>query len=442
MAGLDLKISARQRQFMEATAFEVLFGGAAGGGKSYGQLSDALVFALTYPGSKQLILRRSFPELERSIIRQSLEFYPREVARYNSSQHRWTFLNGSMIEFAYCDAEKDVYRYQGAEYDVIRFDELTHFTESMYTYLISRVRGANGYPKQVKSSTNPGGVGHFWVKARFIDAAPSGREFMTAEKTTRIFIPSKVQDNPFLAAADPTYADRLKLLAEKDQKALLYGDWDIFEGQYFTMFDRKVHTFEPFPIPAEWRRYVAFDYGQDMFACYFAAIDERSRLWVYKEICREGLLVSEAAELLVSMIEPGENIRAFFAPPDMWNKHSDTGKSTADYFAEKGIYLSRADNRRVQGWYDLAEWLRVYTDEQGGRTAKLRIGTNCLELLKTLPAIQRDAKNPNDCANEPHELTHSPDALRYLVAGRPWAAKQQQRSRFARGQRNFMAYGR
>lgn len=101
--------------------------------------------------------------MERSIIRTSLELYPKEIASYNSSKHTWTFSNGSIIDFGYIDNENDVYQYQSAEYDVIRFDELTHFTEYMYVYMISRCRGANGYPKHIKSSTNPGGVGHVWV---------------------------------------------------------------------------------------------------------------------------------------------------------------------------------------------------------------------------------------------------------------------------------------
>ena len=199
---MDMQITRKQKAFIEASADEVLFGGAAGGGKSYGQLVDALLFALRYPGSKQLILRRTYPELEKSIIRVSLELFPREIAVYNGGSHSWRFKSGSIVDFGACDAEKDVYKYQSAEYDVIRFDELTHFTDTMYTYLISRVRGANGFPKQVKSSTTPGGVGHSWVKERFIDPAPPGEVF-TVEDTgqTRVFIPSKVDDNVFLMAS-------------------------------------------------------------------------------------------------------------------------------------------------------------------------------------------------------------------------------------------------
>ena len=148
MDSLDIKITRKQERFIKAKQTEVLFGGAAGGGKSYGQIIDALLFALRYAGSKQLILRRTFSELDKSIIRTVLSLYPREIFTFNSSAHTGKFKNGSVIDFGYCANENDVYQYQSAEYDVIRFDELTHFTEAQYIYLISRVRGANSFPKQ------------------------------------------------------------------------------------------------------------------------------------------------------------------------------------------------------------------------------------------------------------------------------------------------------
>ena len=153
---MNISITKKQDSFIKSTAFETLFGGAAGGGKSYGQLTDALLYALRYPKSKQILFRSTFADLEKSLIRVSLEYYPKSVASYNSSKHTWKFNNGSIIDFGYIQYEKDVYQYQSAEYDVIRFDELTHFTEYMYTYMISKCRGANPYPKGIKSSTNPG----------------------------------------------------------------------------------------------------------------------------------------------------------------------------------------------------------------------------------------------------------------------------------------------
>lgn len=400
----------KQKRFLDATADEVLFGGAAGGGKSYGQIVDALLYALKYPGSKQLILRRTFPELEKSLVRVSLELYPSQIYRYNGSNHTGRFANGSLIDFAYCDRENDVYRYQSAEYDVIRFDELTHFTGTMYTYLISRLRGANSYPKQIKSATNPGGVGHSWVKERFIDIGQAGVEHRVG-KSTRIFIPSRVQDNRFLLEYDPEYISRLENLGEKDKKALLYGDWDIFEGQFFSEFSRDVHVMEPFSLPTHWRRYITLDYGLDMLAAYWIAIDEQKRAYVYREVYEKDLIISEAAQRILE--ETGdEKIHQVLAPPDLWNRRQETGKSVADIFLEHGISLVKTSNNRVSGWMALKEWLRPYEDEQGVEVADLRIFPHCKNLIRTLPAVQYDEKDPNDVAREPHELTHAPDALR------------------------------
>ena len=208
------EITARQAEFMRSEAMETLFGGAAGGGKSYAQLIDALVFAGRYPGSRQLVLRRTLRELERSLIAVSEQVYPQAVGKLVRSENQWRMGNGSVIEFGHCQYESDVTRYQSAEYDVIRFDELTHFTEHQYTYLISRVRGANGFPKQVKSTTNPGGIGHDWVKKRFIDAMPPDTvtEFAGG---SRVFLPAKVTDNVFLMRRDPGTAGDSKTLGKK-----------------------------------------------------------------------------------------------------------------------------------------------------------------------------------------------------------------------------------
>lgn len=418
---VDIAITDRQEAFINATAFEVLYGGAAGGGKSYGQILDALLFAVEYQGSKQLILRRTFPELDKSLIRTALSIYPRGLYKYNSSAHTMTFIGGSIIDFGYCDNENDVYKYQSAEYDVIRFDELTHFTESMYVYLISRVRGVNGFPKQLKSSTNPGGVGHSWVKERFIDIGPPDTIHTTKTGSTRIFLPAKVQDNIALMKNDPDYVRNLQNLSEKDKQALLYGNWDIFDGQYFTEWKREKHVVAPFALPKTWRRYFAMDYGLDMLAGYWIAVDESGNAYVYRELYKSGLIISDAAKEVLEYTPEDEDIYAYIAPPDLWNRRQDTGRSVAEIFASYGIPLVKANNDRVQGWLDLKEWLKPVRDEFGGETPRLRVFSNCTELIRTLPGVQIDKKNPNDVAKEPHELTHAPDALRYFVAGRPVA---------------------
>lgn len=417
---MRITVTPRQKAFLQTEAFEVLYGGAAGGGKSYGQAVDALLYALRYPGSRQLVLRRTYPELERSLLRVVWELYPREVFRYVASRHEGRFTNGSVVEFASLEGERDVYKFQSAEYDVVRFDELTHFTEEMYLYLLSRIRGTNGYPKAVKSTSNPGGVGHSFVKARFIDPAPPGEEFGPAG-ARRIFLPATVADNPFLQKSDPYYKERLRLLPERERRALLEGCWDLFEGQYFTEFDRGVHVVEPFEIPGHWRRYRSLDYGLDMLACLFVALDERGRAYVYREIYEPDLIVSKAAGRILEQTR--EPIRETFAPPDLWARQRETGRSSAEIFASCGVPLCRAQSARESGWLEVKEWLAVKTGEQGERTADLKIFSGCRNLIRTLPALLTDPANPNDAARTPHELTHAPDALRYFLAGRPRPAR-------------------
>jgi phage terminase large subunit len=421
---LDLRITEKQEQFINATQDEVLYGGAAGGGKSHGQLIDALLFALKYPKSRQLILRRTFPELKRSLISKSFEIFPLDYTKYNEANKIWTFVNGSIIEFGYCDSERDVYQYQSAEYNVIRFDELTHFVKEQYTYLISRIRGVNGYPMQIKSTTNPGGVGHSWVKERFIDAAPPNTEFQIKREkgkpASAIFIPAKVQDNKFLMESDPEYVDRLQSLGEDNVKALLYGEWDLTEGQFFSEFKRDIHVVEPFEIDPNWRSYITIDYGLDMLAAYRVTLDNNDNAYITHEIYEgkdkpneksNGLLVSEAAERIK---EISEGVRTIIAPPDLWNANNQTGKSTALMFSEYGVSLTKANNDRIAGWLAVKERLKVFQDEHGVLTSKAKIFSNCTNLIRTIPALQHDPKKPNDVANQPHELTHAPDAIRYL----------------------------
>lgn len=416
---MRLSLTERQEQFINAKCREVLYGGAAGGGKSYGQLIDALIYALKYNGSKQLVLRRTYPELEKSLIRVSLMLYPAEIYSYNKSAHVGYFKNGSLIDFGYCDSETDVYKYQSAEYDVIRFDELTHFTEQMYLYLISRLRGANDFPKQVKSTTNPGGVGHQWVKARFIDFARPN-----TEKDGRVFIPAKVTDNRFLMESDSEYIDRLKLLSDRDQRALLHGDWDLTEGRFFEMWDRDIHVIKPFDTLNGYRFYVSLDYGLDMLAAYVIAMDSLGYAYVIDELYEGkdnghgGHIVSSAAAAVKRLIGT-RPVSHIYAPPDLWNRQRDTGRSIAALFFEAGVRLTRVDNTRRAGWLELKEWLKIITDETGARRARLSIFDCCHNLIRTLPALCYSDDDSMDAAVSPHELTHAPDALRYFVSGRP-----------------------
>ena len=331
---MRFEITRRQKAFLDADATEVLFGGAAGGGKSYGQLIDALLFALRYPGSRQLLLRRTFPELERSLIRTARSLYPASLFRYRVTEHTGSFANGSVLDFGHLATDGDVYQYQSAEYDVVRFDELTHFTEFQYLYLISRIRGANGFPKQIKSTTNPGGVGHSWVKARFIDPSPPNRPFLGEDGSRRIFLPARVEDNRFLLAADPDYKRRLEVLPREERRALLLGEWNLFTGQFFSEFSYDLHTCDPFPIPASWRRYRTLDYGLDRLAVLWVAVAPDGRCYVYRELCESDLIISRAAERIREMTPDGEGIYATLAPPDLFGRVQESGRSRAELFRE------------------------------------------------------------------------------------------------------------
>ena len=410
---ITLEITPLQHRFMTAAEDEVLFGGAAGGGKSFGQLADALRYALCYPGSRQLLLRRTLPELESSLIRTAQELFPAALYHYISSRHTGVFVNGSVLDFGYCDSERDALRYQSTEYDVIRFDELTHFTEGMYLYLMSRLRGSTPYPRQMKSTTNPGGIGHDWVKRRFIDPAPPDTPIEDGLGSCR-FLPARVQDNRFLMEADPNYILRLQRLPERERRALLEGDWDLCEGRFFSRWRREEHICTPFTVPDHWRRYFALDYGLDMLAGLLIAEDEQGFFYVIREVYQSGLIVSEAARAIRSVWKGN-----CYAPPDLWSRQKDSGKALADLFREQGVPLTRVSAARAPGWALLQEWLMPRPDRDGVLRPRLRVFSTCCNLIRCLPALEWDADHPGDCRTEPHELTHGPDALRYFAMGYP-----------------------
>ena len=426
---MKLTLTKKQKAFIDTHESEVLFGGAAGGGKSYGQVADALLFALKYPRSKQLILRRTFAELDKSLIRLALSLYPKEIYSFNQSSHTGKFVNGSIIDFGYCAGELDVYQYQSAEYDVIRFDELTHFTESQYIYLISRVRGANDYPKQVKSTTNPGGIGHGWVKARFVDPSPAGEPFIGEDGLRRIFIPSLLSDNKFLEEGDPEYRKRLLALPERERRALLYGDWNIFEGQYFTEFDPTRHVIAPFEIPVSWRKYRTIDYGLDRLACLWIAISPDGNAYVYREFCKSNLTISSAAAEILARTPQNEEIYATLAPPDLWNRSQESGRSKAILFSEYGLNFTKTGNDRECGWLAVKEMLLG-----GEGRMSIYFFSSCQEIIRCLPALLVDRLRPTDCATEPHDITHAPDALRgfALFSARPAEIKPQIKCKWTR----------
>ena len=406
--------SARQREFLRARERYVAYGGARGGGKSWALRRKCVILALGFPGIRILLLRRTLQELRENHtlpLRAELG----RLVRYSAGQKAFLFPGGSRLKLGYCDDSSDVTQYQGQEYDVIAMDEGTQFTEYQFECLKACLRGGRpGYPKRFYITCNPGGVGHAWVKRLFID-----RQYRPGENPADYaFIPARVTDNDYLMRTNPGYLRQLESLPEEMKKAWLYGEWDAFAGQFFSEFSRDIHVCRPFPLPEGWTRYYVNDYGLDMLAGLWIAVSPEGRAYVYREIYRPGLVASDAARAALSCEEPGERVALRLAPPDLWGRGRDSGLSVAELFAREGIRFCRADNDRVQGWMALREWLKPMAGPDGRRTARMRIFQNCVNLIRTLPLLQFDHRNPNDCANEPHELTHAPDALRYFAGMR------------------------
>ena len=454
---MKLVLQKTQRKFCDSTAFETLFGGAAGGGKSYVQLAEAMMDSMKYPGYRTLILRRTFPDLERSLIDLHRKIFPpKPFYRYNESRHRGTFANGSIVDFGYLDRDSDVYQYQGAEYDCVRFDELTQFTEWQYTYLLSRVRGVTPYPRRVKSTANPGGIGHVWVKKRFIEPAAPGEPFtVEAEMDTpagkvksriqRVFIPSKLTDNRKLMESDPQYLTNMMHLPKKLRDAYLNGRWDVLEGQFFSEWDAAIHVCKPFDIPPEWKRYFGMDYGMDMLAGYWVAVDFEGDLWVYRELYEgrdngmgnggAGHIISEAARR-IREVGAGERPVEYMGPGDLDSRSRDSGKSQAEIFWDCGVPLATYRQNRRDGWMAVREYLAPKLHADGGNRPRLHIFDTCRNLIRTLPELQIDPADTDDILDADHELTHAPDALR-LICSRFYSPSREARREVDTLRENF-----
>lgn len=413
----------KQIDFFEATTRYIAYGGARGGGKSWSVRSKAVLLALNYSGIQILLLRRTFPELRSNHIIPlctllRTEDKKNKIAQYKEQQKEFLFPNGSRIVLGYCANEKDVLQYQGQSYDVIFMEEATQFTEFQFQALTECNRSSGlcktKFRPRMYFTCNPGGVGHAWVKRLFIDKQYKNSEI----PQDYTFIQSLVYENEFLIKNSPDYIRTLENLPEDRRKAMLYGDWDIFEGQYFKEFDRSIHVIESFIIPKHWKRYIAMDYGLDMCAVLWIARDTEGKAYVYKELSLPNLIISEAVSKIIE-INNNDEYEYIYAPRDLWNRRQETGKSVADIFSENGLYLTQTSVERIDGWLSVKEWLKVKENrnvENGNieKTADLKIFSNCVELIRCLPQLQHSEKDPNDVSTEPHEFTHITDALRYF----------------------------
>ena len=467
----------KQVQFFMSRKMFTAYGGAKGGGKTWAVRVKAVGMALTHEGIRILIMRRTYPELQENHISPIIKMVPPELASYNATTHVMNFINGSTIKFGHWQGEESEREYQGMEFDVIFLDEATQLSERTFQFLGGCLRGVNDFPKRMYITCNPGGIGHAWVKRLFIDKKyrtdPDNPE-ATENPDDYLFIPATVDDNKFLMESSPGYVRNLAQMPEDLRRAYRYGDWDAIDsGAYFSEFSEKTHTCKSFKIPDNWKRYRSFDYGLDMFACFWWAVDEDGRAWCYREYCRSGLIVQDAAQAIREHTLPGENIITTYAPPDMWNRQKDTGRTMAELFISNGIPITKSDNNRVQGHMLIKEMLapvklkdpyvkKMYESankeaasiaevtarlsENGKKAVKAGISkalgttetelpripetlpgmiffSNCKEILEDLPAIQHDENNPNDCAKEPHNVTHTVDGVRYFAINRKLPAE-------------------
>lgn len=435
----------RQFEFMVRPEDEALYGGAAGGGKS-----DALVIEATrqvnIPHYKGLILRKTYPQLT-ELIEKSLRYYTSAFpkARFNASEHTWYFPSGAKVVFGSMQHSKDKLNYQGKAYDFIAFDELTHFTYEEYIYLSSRNR-ANGAGTRVymRSTANPGGIGHGWVKERFITAAPpmttiwesveiENQGNKETRHRSRIFVPSSVFDNKILLANDPNYLTRLASMPEAEKKALLYGDWDSYSGQYFAEwrdnpehYDDKqwTHVINPFKIPNHWKVYRSFDWGYNRpFSCGWWAVDtdgiayrilelygctktpNQGLKWTAKQVFDEIARIEREHEWL-----KGKNIIGV-ADPAIFS--SDGGESIAETAQRSRVYFQPGDHQRIPGWMQMH--YRLSFDENG--FPMMYIFKNCKDFIRTVPTLIYDEHKVEDLDTEGED--HIADEARYFCMMRP-----------------------
>lgn len=418
----------KQKLFLRDKHRHIAFGGARGGGKSWAVRAKAKLLCFNYPEIRILIVRRTFPELYNNhinILRKELY----NVVKFNDREKLMTFPNGSTITFSYCSNDKDLDRLQGVEFDVIFLDEATQLSEYQMRAICACVRAVNDYPKRVYYTCNPGGQGHAYIKRLFIDKRYEDGE----NPEDYYFIQSLVTDNTALMNADPEYVKQLDALPHKLRDAWRYGDWNIFEGQFFEEFlndpehyeDRQwSHVIKPFDIPSTWNIYRSYDFGYNKpFSCAWWAVDYDGVLYRILELygCtknpNEGLKWTPDKQFEeISRIErehpwlKGKNIQGV-ADPSIWD--TSRGESIAETAVRYGVYFTPGDNKRIAGWMQLH--YRMAFDENG--YAMMYVFENCKAFIRTLPLLVYSETNPEDLDTELED--HVADEVRYFCMMRP-----------------------
>lgn len=459
---LDFRLHEKQGVAFQSPATEILYGGAAGGGKSHLMRVAAIVWCTQIAGLQVYLFRRIRDDLVKNHIEGPKGFRamlaPWELAGLcKIVEDEIRFWNGSKIYLCHCKDEKDRYKYLGAEIHVLLVDELTTFTATIYRFLRGRVRAvglptlpaeyAGCFPR-ILCGSNPGSIGHQWVKAAFIDnAAPLEivRQPDSEGGMLRQYIPAKLSDNPSMAQDDPGYDARLGGLGNAELvRAMRDGDWDIVVGAFFTEWSRKLHVIRPCSLPEHWARFRVMDWGSYRpFSVGWYAVSDgelsqfprgaliRYREWYGVRTHQDGGfepnvgLKLTAAQVRDGIVDRsrGEKYVNDWADPAIFSR--DGGPSIAERMLptkdRPGIVWSRADNARVAragamgGWDQVRERLigedgrpMIYVFDTGGH------------LIRTLPALQHDELRPEDVDTEQED--HAPDELRYACMSRPYIA--------------------
>lgn len=461
---VELALHPRQFDVLNSVADEILYGGAAGGGKSY--LLRVLATALCYdiPGIQVYLFRRTYPDLMANHMSGYMcfpemlaPFIGKKQVSLNLSRNEIAWSNGSKIHLCHCQHEKDVIKYQGAEIHVLLIDELTHFLEPMYRFLRNRLRlGGLQVPPQWKqrlpiivNASNPGSVGHAWVKRSFIDmAAPYSIRGMEPGEggMKRQYIPAKLEDNPTLLANDPGYEMRLTGLGSPDLvRAMRDGDWDIVAGAAFENLDRSRHLIRPFDIPKWWTRFTCLDWGSSKPYSngWYAVVDEdlviKARDHWPEALIAKGSIIRyrelygwngkpdqgareeswQVARKIAGMELPGEEISYRIADSAMWAEHD--GPSIAERLMDEldkiGAVCPTLEPSRKDRKANYLE-IRNRLSKSDGENPGFYTFENNHHFWRTVPELQLDERDPEkgwDTAQEDHVI----DEVGYALASRP-----------------------
>ena len=388
-----------QTEILRRTEYELGFGGARGGGKSTAGLAWLISPEyLKNPQYRALVVRRNAEDLSDWIAR-ARDFYKPLNARFAGNPPIIKFPSGAFIKTGHLKDENAFEKYQGHEYQKMVIEELTQIPrEEDYLKLISSCRSADRSLKpQIFSTFNPGGSGHTWVKQRFVDVARNRVYRDPISGRTRLFIPSKIEDNPALMKADPDYVHYLDSLPDELRKAWREGNWEIFAGQYFKKLNRDKHIIEPFKIPDTWVRFRSLDWGYSHYSvCLWWAIDYNGNAYIYRHLSENETIVSRMAEHILEMTPKDEKIITTTTDPAVWvrNPYSEavTDRTMADEMRKVGLFVEKANNDRLNGWQSLRELIEWDADTK----PRLRIFSNCEAVFGGLARLIHDDKRPED----------------------------------------------